>query len=713
MLPGFFQEALEKEEEQKILKRVEEGQNTLSKNESKRKFQKDEEGDDDEPTKKKRRLAKVVVVVEEERDDFGEDVPSKELSKSQRLALQSILSGQNVLLTGGAGTGKTTLVRLASNLLQKKYKGQHVFVVAQTETAAQMCGGKTLHSLMGLGLAKDNFKESWRQTLENERLVDQWERTAVLLIDSGESMNTELFEKLSYILRQIHGSGKPFGGIQVVLAADFVGGLDQCSRSDYSKYEKYLFQSPVFQKMHFEAFLFETNYRTKDPQFASLLERLRVGKTTSHDYAWLKSRIVVCPPKIRLPVEITTKRAVAKKANEQLKTEMSHLPHVEYFGVYQPESSPGGLPVDINAFRRDDDVLKLFPGQHKLKLHQATHVVALVGLETRDIHTGKKCFIEPGCIGIVIGFTDNADKQAIPVVEFFLESTATAFEPKAVEDSGGSQTVAIPFFVFRRYSPKYGYVLGKRLPLDLGFSIDVRSVAGRTLHAARMDLVNLSKIPGGVYTALSRVTDPVNHLYIQRVPDCFPPVAAERLLFHSLFSNPANFGAKEEKKKKDKNEEEPTSFDSNVMRVEPKAVDSNVMRVEPKAVDSNAMRDEPKAVEEWNLALSVGSFEQSFDDLFKQQLFSSSSSNSSEKEESKKKPKKQYKKKKKQGKQQTGVTTLDALQKEEEEDFNEREKRKQLAHEKRLFKKSLELSAKKKQLQELQSNLSLDDCSSL
>jgi hypothetical protein len=75
--------------------------------------------------------------------------PKMPLNEEQQLALDSVVDGHNVFITGGAGVGKSYLV---SYIVENT---KNIAVTAMTGCAALLIGGTTLHSHLAIGLAKD------------------------------------------------------------------------------------------------------------------------------------------------------------------------------------------------------------------------------------------------------------------------------------------------------------------------------------------------------------------------------------------------------------------------------------------------------------------------------------------------------------------------------------------------------------------------------
>ena len=68
----------------------------------------------------------------------------------QSTALKILKTGQNVFLTGSAGTGKTYLLQEYINYL--KSHDVSPAITAPTGVAASHLGGMTIHSFFGLGI---------------------------------------------------------------------------------------------------------------------------------------------------------------------------------------------------------------------------------------------------------------------------------------------------------------------------------------------------------------------------------------------------------------------------------------------------------------------------------------------------------------------------------------------------------------------------------
>lgn len=109
-----------------------------------------------------------------------------ELSQEQRNALKCILSGENVFLTGEAGTGKSTVLQELRRL-----RPEDAVFLAPTGIAAIRLGGSTLHSffLFPLGLLTPESLEE----LPDRRHAAVIRNAKILVIDEISMVRSDLF----------------------------------------------------------------------------------------------------------------------------------------------------------------------------------------------------------------------------------------------------------------------------------------------------------------------------------------------------------------------------------------------------------------------------------------------------------------------------------------------------------------------------------------
>ena len=219
------------------------------------------------------------------------------LSDEQKAVLAAVVDrGKSMFFTGSAGTGKSVLMREIIANLRLKYRTEpdRTAVTASTGLAACNVGGVTLHSFAGIGLGKepvpelvkkvrlcesaDDVNSNKLQIKKNPKARNRWIRTKVLVIDEVSMVDGDLFDKLEEIARRMRNNGRPFGGIQLVVTGDFFQ-LPPVPEGG-SREAKFAFAATSWNTCIQHTILLTHVFRQRDPEFAGMLNELRLGKPT-------------------------------------------------------------------------------------------------------------------------------------------------------------------------------------------------------------------------------------------------------------------------------------------------------------------------------------------------------------------------------------------------------------------------------------------------
>ena len=149
------------------------------------------------------------------------------LNEKQRFAVEQTINGENILITGPAGTGKSYTIKFIIDILHTNKK--NIGLTATTGTAAFIIGGQTIHSFLGLGITDSSLADIFINIKKHSDIYKRLVELDVLIIDEVSMLDTLLFEKISDILCYIKSHSKndiellkkPFGGIQIILIGDF------------------------------------------------------------------------------------------------------------------------------------------------------------------------------------------------------------------------------------------------------------------------------------------------------------------------------------------------------------------------------------------------------------------------------------------------------------------------------------------------------------
>ena len=144
-----------------------------------------------------------------------------ELSGEQLRVADLVAWGNNVFYTGGAGTGKSTVLRAIVKELREQDRG--VQVVTPTGISALNVGGSTYFTWAGWnpGIVKKSLKEIKELAMSKERR-QRIKDTDVLIIDEISMLESNQFRRLDRACREVRRRRDlPFGGMQVVVTGDF------------------------------------------------------------------------------------------------------------------------------------------------------------------------------------------------------------------------------------------------------------------------------------------------------------------------------------------------------------------------------------------------------------------------------------------------------------------------------------------------------------
>ena len=197
------------------------------------------------------------------------------LDGEQQQAVETMLSGKNVFLTGKAGTGKSRVIAAFKQLCQKR-----LVCLAPTGQAARQIGGSTIHSFFNFDLSP---VPSPRQPLP-EGFAQKLAATEVIIIDEISMVSSAMFSQIDLVLREVVGNDRPFGGIQIIGVGDF------CQLPPVIKNQRvrefisnnfggiYAFETPIWKKAEFTAIVLHHIHRQTDRRLEKILDAIRSGE---------------------------------------------------------------------------------------------------------------------------------------------------------------------------------------------------------------------------------------------------------------------------------------------------------------------------------------------------------------------------------------------------------------------------------------------------
>lgn len=386
------------------------------------------------------------------------------LSKKQRYAYDCILSGKNILITGPAGTGKTSAIKL----FYQQYKAMRkIGITSTTGISAVLIGGSTLHSFLGIGLGKDKLDTLYMNIMNNPRNLKKWRELQILIIDEVSMLSPDLFDKLEHLARLLRKNDRPFGGIQLVLTGDFL--QLPCVAS-----EQFCFEAESWNSCVQEIIYLTEIFRQDDDVFQGCLNELRIGKITSQTRELLSSRI---------NYKLESKNGIIPTKIYSLNRDVDEENERELSKIQKKNKDLESFQYDLEyqVFKKnmrfiEDKIKKICIAPEVLELCIGAQVMLLYNIDL-------EAKLANGSRGVVVGFSE----EDLPIVRFLNgEERIIEHQVWKIEDNGEVLMTIT------------------QIPLKLAFACTVHKTQGITLDYAEIDLGHIFEY-GQAYVALSRV----------------------------------------------------------------------------------------------------------------------------------------------------------------------------------------------------------------
>ena len=407
---------------------------------------------------------------------------------------KNALKGRNLLVTGGAGTGKSYAAKQLAMDLQDPVTGRVVALTATTGTAAYIIGGVTLHSFAAFKPSYDDWtaEEIYATISCNLDVHKRYNETDTLIVDEVSMLHAKLFIKLNDVFKLMRESDEPFGGMQVVFFADFFQ-LPPVVRGNVPRNEPlYMFETDEFNEIIDNIHVLTTIHRQTDSADINVLNKIRVGIIDKD----VRSKISECIDRelsTELDIEPTrlfSKNAKVAKFNkerlDQLTTAEYNFYAIDTVTVYKNLEGNKEL-TDVDRYfaykKRNDQLTAMFKDitmDEIISLKVGAHVVLLKNI---NVSAG----LVNGSIGVVTAVVDDGK---VPIVDFVC----------------GCKNVRIEPFSNELEVRDTGKITRKQIPLKLAFALSIHKSQGMTLDYVETSLTASEIFTyGQVYVALSRI----------------------------------------------------------------------------------------------------------------------------------------------------------------------------------------------------------------
>lgn len=390
-------------------------------------------------------------------------------NREQARAIELLEAGENVLLTGVAGTGKTFTL----NAWLESRGREGVAVTASTGIAATHLSGCTIHRFSGCGIGNRPAAAIANTYYFKEVVAPAIEATQVLIIDEISMLDGLTFELIGDLCRRAkgHSYAVPFGGLQVVLVGD-MGQLAPVEEEE----KGFAFETDLWWNLDLKHVELTRVMRQREADFVRVLQGVRDGRLDQEGYHLLQQRVDAYDPDKQEAVRLMTHNRDVDRVND---------------------ARLGQLPGKAKVFRAEDrgdpkalarlDRSCLSP--RELRLKKGARVMA----------TKNTPLFANGQLGHVVGWDEKYGEPRI-VVQFDGYPHPTSVYPAEWKNTqvttrkkdDGKTTISERTEASR-----------KQFPLRLAWAITVHKSQGMTLEKVSVDLRNCFA-PGQAYVALSR-----------------------------------------------------------------------------------------------------------------------------------------------------------------------------------------------------------------
>jgi ATP-dependent exoDNAse (exonuclease V) alpha subunit len=375
------------------------------------------------------------------------------LSPEQERALELLRSGENVFLTGGAGSGKSYLIRHFMQELDLKQTP----ILASTGAAAVLLGGRTFHSFFGLGIMEGGVDAAYERASKDARLLNRLKNVEGVIIDEISMIPGSALMVAEALSQKARDSKLPWGGMRVISVGDFAQ-LPPVTRSGP---RDWAFLNEVWKRSGFQVCLLSHNQRVQDDRFLDVLSDVRYGKVTSQVFDFLSEKVRPHDEEDS-GIRLFGRRDISETFNHKKLSEINE-PEVVIDSIY------------LGSEKHIESLIKMAPVPQKLILKVGCRVIFLQNDPQKRWINGTR------------GNVTKIEMDKITVKKDQGREVAVDKSTFSLQDAEGNITATVIQF-----------------PLTLAYATTIHKSQGATLDEVWCDLRSLWE-PGQAYVALSRL----------------------------------------------------------------------------------------------------------------------------------------------------------------------------------------------------------------
>ena len=345
-------------------------------------------------------------------------------------AVELLEQGYNIFVTGGAGTGKSYILKK----LKKHYKAK-LAITSTTGVSALNINGQTIHSWAGIGIANISVEKTVEKIKGKNALYSQILCAKMLAIDEISMLDNKTLDYVNNTLKLVRNNKKPFGGIQVLFFGDFFQ-LPPVKLGENGR--DFCFNSKTWQELDLKPILLKEIKRQSEEEFIKALNNIRVGFVTPENTQMFKKREEeskeISSSGI-LHIFGTNEEADAYnlKCFNELDTSSCTYIANDTFYKYDKYENPTQIEITENSYNAmnnyDKNMINTFnencKAPSKLDLKLNTRVMLIKNLDVKGGLVNGSCgsVVELNPNSIVVLF-DDGNRHVIEKTEFLYQKDA-------------------------------------------------------------------------------------------------------------------------------------------------------------------------------------------------------------------------------------------------------------------------------------------------
>jgi len=376
--------------------------------------------------------------------------------KKQNDALKIMNRGESIFITGAGGVGKTSVLKAFIDCAKTR-----VAITSTTVDSANILKGSLIKDFLGFDHWKDSVSTMTKKIRSYYILRQRWVSIECLIIDEISMIHPTLFDKLEQVSRIIRGNSKPFGGIQLIIAGDFL----QLPCEDTMDF---CFQAKSWNSCIKNVIYLDQIIRQGEKMFQDCLNNVRIGNLIQDTRNILNSRVGVIL-KNKHDIRPTKLYARNVNVNRENNNELDKLAEDgRDFYAYE-------MTFKTNTKYMINKFIQYCQVEQRIELCVGAQVMLTKNI---DQHVG----LNNGSRGIVINFVSD-----MPVIRFLNGIERIIFMDTLTINEKGGRVLEV-----------------FQIPVMVAYAMSIHKSQGRSLDYAEIDLSDMYDY-GQAYVALSRV----------------------------------------------------------------------------------------------------------------------------------------------------------------------------------------------------------------